>query len=400
MGLLTAIAFLLDVVTPLGVTAYVAYIVVIMLSLWLPHRGTTLAAAGCCSALLLVGLHLSPAGGVWWMGVTNRTLTLVTIWLTVVLVLQRKRLLDVVQGAQSTLEARVAARTAELTAANAQLRQAMAERQHLESQLRHAQKMQALGTLASGIAHEFNNILAIILGFTQLTQRQVPPESPVADNLRQLQIAGQRAQEVVQQILAFSRPTPYACVEVRAGQIVHEAMQLVRPTLPKSIELRVCIGDETSTILADATQLEQVVLNLCANAVDAMRETGGVLKVHLEAVELTPAWVAKHPPLQPGQHLRLTVRDSGCGMTPEIREHIFEPFFTTKGAGEGTGMGLAIVHGIVTRHGGIITVKSSRGQGTTFCLYFPRYNKAKSACLSVLDTSSPDTMLLLALRSN
>jgi hypothetical protein len=116
-----------------------------------------------------------------------------------------------------------------------------------------------------------------------------------------LQIARQRAQEVVQQILAFSRPTPYACVEVRAGQIVHEAMQLVRPTLPKSIELRVCIGDETSTILADATQLEQVMLNLCANAVDAMRETGGVLKVRLEAVELTPAWVAKHPPLQPGQ---------------------------------------------------------------------------------------------------
>jgi signal transduction histidine kinase len=379
MGLLTAAAFLLDVATPLGVTAHVAYPVVIVLSLWLPRRGITLIAAICCTALLFVGLYISSAGGDWRMEVINRTLALVTIWLTVVLVLQRKRLLDVMQRAQSTLEARVAARTAALTAANAQLRQEMAERQHLENQLRHAQKMQALGTLASGIAHEFNNILAIILGFTQLSQRQVPPESPVADNLRQLRIAGQRAQEVVQQILAFSRPTPYAFVEVRAGQVVHEAMQLVRSTLPRTIELRVCGIDETSTILADATQLEQVMLNLCANAVDAMRKTGGVLAVRLEAVELTPAWVARHPPMQPGPHLRLTVRDTGCGMTPEIREHIFEPFFTTKGTGEGSGMGLAIVYGIVTRLGGIITVESIRGQGTVCRVYVPRYDPALPA---------------------
>jgi signal transduction histidine kinase len=313
------------------------------------------------------------------MGVINRGLALGTLWFTVVLVLQRKRLLDVMQRAQSTLEARVAARTAELTAANALLRQEMAKRQHLEDQLRHAQKMQALGTLASGIAHEFNNILAIILGFTQLTQRQVPPDSPVADNLRQLRIAGHRGQEVVQQILAFSRPTPYACVEVRAGQIVQEAMQLVRPTVPRAIELRVCGIDETTTILADATQLEQVVLNLCANAVDAMRDMGGVLAVRLEAVELTPGWVARHSPLQPGPHVRLTVRDSGAGMTPAIREHIFEPFFTTKGAGEGAGMGLAIVHGIVTRHGGVITVESTPDQGTVFCVYIPRYALASPA---------------------
>jgi two-component system, cell cycle sensor histidine kinase and response regulator CckA len=225
----------------------------------------------------------------------------------------------------------------------------------------------------------------------------VPLDSPVADNLRQLQIAGQRAQEVVQQILAFSRPTPYACVEVTAGQIVHEAMQLVRPTLPGAIELSVCRVDETSTILADVTQLEQVILNLCANAVDAMRETGGVLEVCLEAVDLTPAWVAQHPPIQPGPHLRLTVRDSGCGMTPEIREHIFEPFFTTKDVGEGTGMGLAIVHGIVTRHGGVITVESIRGQGTTFCLYIPRYDQAPPAVESGLDDPAPDSNLLLPL---
>jgi signal transduction histidine kinase len=379
MGLLTAIVFLLDVVTPLGVAAYVAYTVVIVLSLWLPRRGATFMAAICCTAPIVAGLYTSPAGGDWRMEVINRGLALGTLWLTVVLVLQRKRLLDVMQRAQSTLEGRVVARTAELTAANAQLRQEMAERQHLEDQLRHAQKIQALGTLASGIAHEFNNILAIILGFTQLTQRQVPPESPIADNLRQLRIAGQRGQEVVQQILAFSRPTPYACVEVQAGQVVQEAMQLVRPTLPRAIELRVCGIDETTTILADATQLEQVVLNLCANAVDAMRKTGGVLAVRLEAVELTPAWVARHPPIQPGPHLRLTVRDTGCGMTPEIREHIFEPFFTTKGTGEGAGMGLAIVHGIVTRHGGVITVESIRDQGTVFCVYVPRYDPASPA---------------------
>jgi signal transduction histidine kinase len=184
---------------------------------------------------------------------------------------------------------------------------------------------------------------------------------------------------VVQQILAYSRPTPYACVEVRTGQVVQEAMQLVRPTVPSAIELRVCGIDETTTILADATQLEQVVLNLCANAVDAMRQTGGVLAVRLEAVELTPGWVARHPPLQPGPHVRLTVRDSGAGMTPAIRAHIFEPFFTTKGAGEGAGMGLAIVHGIVTRHGGVITVESIRDQGTVVCVYVPRYDPASPA---------------------
>jgi len=377
MGLLTAAAFLLDLAMPLGIATYVAYTVIIVLSLWLPHRGTTLMAAICCTTLLVVGLYISPAGGDWRRGVINRGLALGTLWLTVVLVLQRKRLLDVMQRAQSTLEARVAARTAELTAANARLRQEMAERQYLEDQLRHAQKMQALGTLASGIAHEFNNILTIILGFTQLSQLQVPPESPVADNLRQLRIAGHRGQEVVQQILAFSRPTPYACGEVRAGQVVQEAMQLVRPTVPRAIELRVCGMDETSTILADATQLAQVVLNLCANAVDAMRQTGGVLAVRLEAVELTPAWVARHPPLQPGPHLRLTVRDTGCGMSPAIRAHIFEPFFTTKGVGEGAGMGLAIVHGIVTRHGGVITVESTPDQGTAFCVYIPRYEQSR-----------------------
>jgi signal transduction histidine kinase len=354
-------------------------------------------AAICCTALLVVGLYISPAGGDWRRGVINRGLALGTLWLTVVLVLQRKRLLDVMQRAQSTLEARVVARTAELTVANAQLRQEMVERQHLEDQLHHAQKMQALGTLASGIAHEFNNILTIIMGFTQLSQRQVPPESPVADNLRQLRIAGQRGQEVVQQILAFSRPTPYAYVEVRAGQLVHEAMQLVRATVPRAIELRVCGMDETSTILADATQLEQVVLNLCANAVDAMRKTGGVLEVRLEAVELTRAWVARHPPIQPGPHLRLTVRDTGCGMTPAIREHIFEPFFTTKGAGEGTGMGLAIVHGIVTRHGGVITVESTPDQGTAFCVYIPRYEQSRPSVKPGLDTPAPDANPLLPL---
>ena len=154
MGLFTAAAFLLDLATPLGVATSVAYTVVIVLSLWLPHRRPTLMAAICCTALLVVGLYSSPAGGEWRMGVINRGLALGTLWLTVVLVLQRKRLLDVMQRAQSTLEARVAARTAELTAANAQLRQEMAKRQHLEDQLHHAQKMQALGTLASGIAHD------------------------------------------------------------------------------------------------------------------------------------------------------------------------------------------------------------------------------------------------------
>jgi CheY-like chemotaxis protein len=183
--------------------------------------------------------------------------------------------------------------------------------------------------------------------------------------------AGQRAKALVQQILTFSRRTAQAHTPVQLPPLVEEALALLRASLPSSIEIRQHIDPEVGAVLADPTQLHQVIINLCANAEYAMRQTGGVLEVRLEAVKVDHALAAQHPTLQLGPHVRLTVRDTGQGMPPEVVEHIYDPFFTTKATGEGTGIGLSMVHGIVVNHGGTITVESRVDQGTTFMIYLP-----------------------------
>ncbi|RMF92264.1 MAG: response regulator, partial [Nitrospinota bacterium] len=238
-------------------------------------------------------------------------------------------------------------------------------------QLRQAQKMEAIGTLAGGIAHDFNNILTAILGYTELTLRNMPEESEAYQNLQEVLAAGKRAKELVQQILTFSRQHEQRYQPVQLRQVVQEVLRLVRATLPSTIEIRQYL-DTPGTVLADPGQIHQVLLNLCSNAEYAMRERGGILEVRLEKTQITPEFAAAHPPLHPGPYLQLSICDTGCGMEPAILDRIFDPFFTTKGVGEGTGMGLAIVHGIVTSHGGAITVESLPGQGTTFTLYFPQ----------------------------
>lgn len=248
----------------------------------------------------------------------------------------------------------------------------MSERKRLEEQLRQAQKMEAIGTLAGGIAHDFNNILTAILGYAELATRDVPPVSPVQSYLDAVITAGTRARDLIRQILAFSRRTEVARSPVELSLLVNEALGLLRASLPSTIEVRHRLAPTTCAVLADLTQMHQVLMNLCANAEYAMRQTGGVLEIGLEAIEVSIADTGTALNLSPGPYVRLTVRDTGPGIMPEVLTHIFEPFFTTKNVGEGTGMGLSVVHGIVTSHGGIVTVSSVLGQGATFEVYLPR----------------------------
>ena len=242
----------------------------------------------------------------------------------------------------------------------------------LEEQLRHAQKMEALGTLAGGIAHDFNNILTAILGYTELLQDEIPVASRAAARLQQVLSASLRAKALVQQILTFSRRTPVAWTPVSLAAVLRETLPFLRALLPATIEIEDQLTPEATLVLAEATQLQQIIMNLGVNARDAMSDTGGRLTIHLEVVEVDAAFAASHPPLHAGSYVRLRVRDSGAGIPPEVLARIFEPFFTTKEVGHGTGLGLAVVHGIVADHGGTILVESTLGQGTTFTLYLPR----------------------------
>ncbi|MEW6291586.1 MAG: ATP-binding protein [Thermodesulfobacteriota bacterium] len=241
----------------------------------------------------------------------------------------------------------------------------------LEGQLRQAQKMESLGTLAGGIAHDFNNILTAIMGFTELAKAKLPPESPVAKDLAEVLKGCQRAMELIRQILTFSRQREQEYLPLKVQSIAKEVLKLLRSGIPANIEMRQRINDSCGCVIADPSQIHQVVMNLCTNAYHAMRNKGGILEVSLEPIELTDMDVRNKIALAPGHYLRLTVSDTGTGIEPVALERIFEPYFTTKGKGEGTGLGLSVVHGIVEGIGGTITVYSEAGRGTTFHIYLP-----------------------------
>jgi PAS domain S-box-containing protein len=245
----------------------------------------------------------------------------------------------------------------------------------LERELRQAHKMEAIGTLAGGIAHDFNNILMAIIGYTEMALYKMPEgTTPVRRDLEQVLKAGYRARDLVNQILTFSHQSDQERKVIDIVPPVKEALKLLRSSLPSTIEIRqdIAIPPEKGVILADPTQMHQVLMNLCTNAAHAMRDKGGILSVSLASVEAATYLVSRYPDLKPGPYVRLTVSDTGHGVDPSILERIFDPYFTTKGPGEGTGMGLAVVQGIVKRHGGMITVQSEIGKGTTFHALFPR----------------------------
>jgi PAS domain S-box-containing protein len=244
----------------------------------------------------------------------------------------------------------------------------------IQRQLRQAQKMEAIGTLAGGIAHDFNNILAAIMGFTEMALRKVPEESPVRCDLEHIFKAGSRATDLVRQILTFSRPTELERKPMLVAPLVKETLKLLRSSLPTTIEIRqdVAIPPGGGVVLGDASQVHQVLMNLCTNAAHAMRAKGGILSVGLSEVEVDSSFVSMYPRMGVGPYVCLTVSDTGHGMDAAVMERVFEPYFTTKEAGEGTGLGLAVVQGIVRNCGGVVTVHSEPGQGTTFRVYLPR----------------------------
>ncbi len=250
-------------------------------------------------------------------------------------------------------------------------RRAEEVRQRLESQLRQAQKIEAIGRLAGGIAHDFNNILAAIIPAAQMAREDAAEQPAVRENLDEVLKAAERARKLVQQILAFSRQSKQERRVIALGPVVREALRMLRAVLPASVEIVEHFDAAVPTVRADATQIHQIIVNLCTNAEHAMRGRPGRLEVSLLAYEAGPEDVQRRAGMRPGPHARITVRDNGHGMEPDVLKRIFDPFFTTKAPGEGTGLGLAVVHGIVQEHEGVIEVYSQPAKGTSFHLFLP-----------------------------
>jgi len=249
-------------------------------------------------------------------------------------------------------------------------KKAEAHRNELEAQLRESHKMQAVGTMAGGIAHDFNNILGAILGNVELAKADCAPGSPVLESLQEIDKAGRRARDLVRQILTFSRNEAPQRTAVSLAEVAHDTERLLRVTLPPAIELHMQLPTGLPPVLADATQVEQALLNLCTNAVHAIGTERG--SIHVEAAAVQPDQrLSERLGLASGDYVALTVRDSGPGMDAATLQRIFEPFFTTKPVGQGTGLGLAVVHGVMRTHEGAVDVHSTPGHGSRFTLYFP-----------------------------
>jgi signal transduction histidine kinase len=272
------------------------------------------------------------------------------------------------------------------------------ERQrHLERQLVQAQKMEAIGTLAGGIAHDFNNILYALMGHTELAMLALDDPSEAREHLDEVLQAGHRAAGLVNQILAFSRDGENEHMAMDLAPIVKEALKLLRASIPASIEIRQEIGNETGTVEADPSQIHQVLMNLCTNAYHAMQEKGGRMEVKLTRVNLTRDDVPAAVQLHPGPYVKLSVADTGEGIHLQHLDRIFEPYFTTKPMGDGTGLGLAVVHGIVQAHGGTVKVDSQPGRGTRFDVYFPVVDRtpAPETSVPLLETVGNERLLMV-----
>jgi len=260
------------------------------------------------------------------------------------------------------------------------------ERQQIEGQFRQAQKMEAIGTLAGGIAHDFNNILAAINGYTEMAKRRVANDPVLIRYLDAVFQGGNRAVALVKQILTFSRrDETHERKPVELGKVVAEPLKLLRASIPSNIEFDVSLDPNLPSVLADATQVHQIVMNLCTNASHAMKDRPGRLGVRLENFSVDKLLAGANVDLQVGPYVRLSVSDTGHGMSKETIQRIFEPFFTTKGPGEGTGLGLSVVHGIMQSHGGAITVYSQPGEGTVFHLYFPVTTESSRETATVME---------------
>ena len=273
-------------------------------------------------------------------------------------------------------------------------RRAEEDRRRLEASLLQSQKLEAMGTLAGGVAHDFNNILGAVLGYGELAQNAAPAGSALRRYVDSMMSAGQRAKSLVERILAFSRSGVGPRTAVHVQSVVTEALEILTASLPENIHLVIDLHAEDAAVNGDATQIHQVVLNLCTNAVHAMK-AGGTLTVRLDCETLDAARAVMTGTLAPGEYLRLTVSDTGAGIDPALHRRIFDPFFTTKGVGVGTGLGLSLVHGIVTDLGGGVDMTSEIAHGTTFTIYMPRHGSANPVIIEAEQVAYGDGEAIL-----
>jgi PAS domain S-box-containing protein len=260
------------------------------------------------------------------------------------------------------------------------------EKTVLQLCLQQAQKMESIGTLAGGIAHDFNNILMPILAYSELATMKLPPDSPIQHDINQIHKAAERARDLVRQILTFARQEEKERIPIKISQIVNETIKLLRSSIPTTIDIRHDISLEYDMVLADPTQINQIIMNLSTNAVHAMEDNGGTLELIIKNEDVDSESAKGFSGMEPGRYLKLTVKDTGHGIIPQLREKIFEPYFTTKGPGKGTGMGLSIVHGIVKKYGGEIIVESEVYKGTSFHVYLPVFEADDSSRETVKDS--------------
>ncbi|OPX93957.1 MAG: Blue-light-activated protein [Syntrophorhabdus sp. PtaB.Bin006] len=282
---------------------------------------------------------------------------------------EKRRAQQVLQRSRDEMEMRVEERTRELGEAYDNLVKETSERKRVEAQLRQVQKMEALGTLTGGIAHDFNNILAAIIGFAEMVVEDLPQDGQEVRRLKNVLKAALRGRDLIRQMLTFSRKTEIEKKPLKLSAIMKETLKLLRASIPTTIRIEDRIQDESDLILADPTQIQQVLMNLSTNAAYAMRDKGGMLSLELNECRLAEGEIPEAPS---GRYMRLAVRDTGVGIQPDVIDKIFDPFFTTKQREEGTGLGLSVVHGIVHQCEGHITVESEPEKGTTFNVYFPK----------------------------
>jgi len=269
------------------------------------------------------------------------------------------------------LEELVMERTAELREANAQLERELAERKRMEEVLLQSKKMESIGRLAGGVAHDFNNMLGVILGCTQLSMQKAEEGSALRGNLTAIAKAAERSREITRQLLAFSRKEIIAPRAVNLNAQTVEAQKIIARLIGEDIKMSFSPADDLWIVNIDPSQFDQILMNLAANARDAMPD-GGSLSITTANITIAGDYPHFHPDARAGEYVQITIADDGQGMPREVREHAFEPFFTTKGVGQGTGLGLATVYGIVTQNNGFINVYSEPGQGTVFRIYLPR----------------------------
>lgn len=249
--------------------------------------------------------------------------------------------------------------------------QDITNRTRLEHQLREARKMESIGVLAGGIAHEFNNILSIIIGNTELAQDDVPDWNPAGANLEEIKNASLRARDVVKQLLYFSRKSGHQPRPLNIIRTIEESIKLIRASIPAAVEIQHMLPVETGMIQGDPVQIKELMVNLCTNAALAMEDTGGILEIKIRDIMLSAEDALSYPHADPGPYLQLSISDTGHGIAPEVQDRIFDPYFTTRDVGKGSGMGLAVVHGIVKNHSGDLSVSSKLQEGTTVKVLFP-----------------------------